>query len=404
MPDAAHLLHFALDYQSRGWSIIRTAPGTKKAVGKWTQFQNQPADESQIRTWFGKAKDYGLAVVLGPVSGGLVCRDFDVQAAYDRWAAAHTDLATTLPTVATARGRHVYFRAAAVDLRFVDLRQIDPPEDGEYRGDSGHYCLLPPSRHPDGPQYIWLVPLPDGPIPLVPDVRAAGFLPKASVNTEGAENTGNELIELAVSSASSVSSVYTDEEKDQEGITPDRIERVIRECLPTGPGRRNRQVFELARGIKAMPELAGKDLEDLKPIVQRWHKLAMPIIKTKEFSETWIDFLQAWPRVKIPKGATMTTIMQKALEAPMPPVAERYEEERIQRLVALCYQLGREANGGKFFLSCRTAGSLLGVSHVVANRWLFLLDHDKVIKQLNKGNRGRREAAEYEYLGGRTTA
>jgi hypothetical protein len=39
------------------------------------------------------------------------------------------------------------------------------------------------------------------------------------------------------------------------------------------------------------------------------------------------------------------------------------------------------------------------VSHVQANRWLFLLDHDGVIEQVNKGDRGRRKAAEYRYLG-----
>jgi hypothetical protein len=78
-----------------------------------------------------------LAVVLGDVSGGLVCRDYDDSAAFGRWSAAHPNYATALPTVATARGGHVYFRAAPTDLRFVDLA------DGEYRGDSGHYCLLP---------------------------------------------------------------------------------------------------------------------------------------------------------------------------------------------------------------------------------------------------------------------
>src|SRR5208283_5918705 len=92
--------------------------------------------------------------------------------------ANHPDWANKLPSVATSRGRHVYFRAAPADLFFVDLRHIEPPtEDGEYRGDSGHYCLLPPSRHPDGPTYKWVVPLPDGKIPFVADVRATGLLP-----------------------------------------------------------------------------------------------------------------------------------------------------------------------------------------------------------------------------------
>jgi len=35
------------------------------------------------------------------------------------------------------------------------------------------------------------------------------------------------------------------------------------------------------------------------------------------------------------------------------------------------------------------------VSHVQANRWLFLLAHDGVIEQMNKGDPGKRQAAEY---------
>ena len=94
----------------------------------------------------------------------------------------------------------------------------------------------------------------------------------------------------------------------------------------------------------------------------------------------------------------MATIMEKALQAPMPKAAERYEEEPIRRLVALCRQLDREASGGTFFLLCRTAGVLLGVSHMQANRWLFLLDHDKVVRQVSKGDRGKRHAAQYRYV------
>ncbi len=367
------VLPCALEYHARGWSVIPTAPRSKIAAGKWKKFQERAADESQIRKWWANGHTYGIAVIFGDVSGGVVCRDFDVQASYDRWAAAHPDLAATLPTVATSRGRHVYFRS--------DHRGISKFDDGELRG--AGYCLLPPSRHPDGPTYRWVVPLPAGPLPFIADACAAGFL-AAPCYTEHTENTSN------VCSVSTVCSVYQ--------VDDDRLDSMIRQCLPTGPGRRNRQVFELARGIKGIPELTRAAMDDLRPIVQRWHTLALPYIQTKEFTETWIDFLRAWPGVKKPKGITMANIMDKAMRA-MPKAARRYEEEPIRRLVALCRQLGREANGGAFFLSCRTAAGLLGVSHVQANRWLFLLAHDGVIEQINKGDRGRRKAAEYRYAG-----
>jgi hypothetical protein len=383
------MLDAALRYAALGLSIIPTAPNSKKAAGKWKRYQKQPADEQQIRKWFGDGHDYGIAVVLGKASGDLACRDFDETEAYSLWALDHPDLDAKLPTVATSRGWHVYFRVADADLRFVDL------PDGEYRGDSGHYCLLPPTRHPDGPIYKWRVPLPDGEIPFVADVRAAGLLPPGDCYTESAEDTGHGY------AASTVSSVYQGGTGGERTL-PDRIERMIQGCLPTGPGRRNRQVFELARAIRAVPELAGAEVDDLRSIVERWHTRALPYIRTKSFTDTWIDFIHAWPVVKIPKGATMASIMQKALDGPMPKVAEQYEDGPIRRLVALCHQLDREAGGKAFFLSCRMAGELLGVHYVQANRWLFLLDHDKVVKQLNKGDPARRRAAEYQWIEERT--
>ena len=164
---SSNMLDAAFHYAALGWSIIPTTPNSKRAAVKWKRCQDRKPDEAQLRDWFGNGQDVGLAVILGNVSGGLVCRDFDKMDAYEEWAAAYPELAKMLPTVATARGRHVYFRAADADLRFFNL------PDGEYRGDSGHYCLLPPSQHPDGPVYTWLVPMPDGSIPFVADVCAA---------------------------------------------------------------------------------------------------------------------------------------------------------------------------------------------------------------------------------------
>ncbi|MHC4498370.1 MAG: bifunctional DNA primase/polymerase, partial [Planctomycetota bacterium] len=93
--------------------------------------------------WFSK-NNRNIAVVLGPVSGDLVCRDFDSMAEYERWKQGYPELAKTLPTDRTADGMHVYFQARVEGIMHVD--------NGELRG-SRCYCLLPPSVHPDGPTY-----------------------------------------------------------------------------------------------------------------------------------------------------------------------------------------------------------------------------------------------------------
>ena len=77
------VLSAALKYHALGWSVIPIAAGKKSpALKSWKPFQTKRADEHQIRDWFDRRDDLGIAVVLGTVSGGLTCRDFDVEAAY----------------------------------------------------------------------------------------------------------------------------------------------------------------------------------------------------------------------------------------------------------------------------------------------------------------------------------
>jgi hypothetical protein len=145
---------------------------------------------------------------------------------FEHWAAAHRELARKLPTVATARGRHVYFRSTWTG--FIHLGG-----DGDLRCDSKHYCLLPPSWHPSGVLYRWVVPLPDGPLPLV-DPFAVGLAPatertERTETTERAETTETTEGNCSILSALSVA---------QPGSTSldDALEAAIQSTLPTATG------------------------------------------------------------------------------------------------------------------------------------------------------------------------
>src|SRR5437667_3928810 len=96
-PASLDLLTAALEYAARRLSIIPTIG--KISAHHWRQFQDVPADEPTLRSMFRRKGITGLAVILGSVSGGLACRDFDDADAYRRWAANHSDLANVLPTV-----------------------------------------------------------------------------------------------------------------------------------------------------------------------------------------------------------------------------------------------------------------------------------------------------------------
>jgi hypothetical protein len=375
VPGSATLRDDALAYAVRGWSVIPVRG--KQPAFAWKCYQAKPPADSLLRDWFSRRFDgiTGIAVIAGPVSGGLTCRDYDQADGYHRWAKDHPDLARVLPTVQTGRGFHVYFQSEAERIRKLG--------DGELRG-SG-YSLLPPSRHPSGAVYCWAVPLRDEPLPIL-DPRTAGLLLCNTEDTESAEDTPTSL-------EFSAPSVF------QAQPCADAVEAAILATLPTGEGQRHRAVFALARRLKALPHLTDADALDLKPVVRRWHQLALPAIRTKPFEETWLDFVDGWRRVKFPAGAgPVEALWSRALAEPLPAAALAYEQDGVRLLVGLCGQLQRHAGRGTFFLACRTAGALLGVPHTTGWRWLRLLEIDGILRRISTGSKASGKANEYRYL------
>jgi len=361
----------ALAYHALGWCVIPIRAGKKlPAIRSWKQYQKVRPDENQLRKWFA-ANNRNIAVVLGPVSADLACRDFDTMAEYEKWSKAYTDLAKKLPTVRTAKGMHVYFEA--------DIEGIKHIANGELRGKGG-YCLLPPSVHPEGPVYQWVNPLSNGNL-IKLDIEQAGFLGEQADVTEQTEQPEqSEAIEV-------------------KGV----IEKAIEETLPQEFGMRNRRIFEFARAVKSLPQFSDADPGQFREVVRAWHVRALPKIRTKEFEETWIDFLKAWPRIRYAKGEEpMTQIFERAVQVEPPSIAvQRYPENtRLRILVSLCRELQREAGQNPFFLSVRTAGKLFNVAPMTASRWLFLLEADGILKVVAKGGTAEtvRQATRFRYI------
>jgi len=375
---STQLIIQAQDYARLGWCVIPIPHGEKKARIKWLRYQQQRPDERQLRKWFA-SNHRNIAVVLGKISGGLVCRDFDVMSAYNCWAISHPHLAATLPTVWTPRGRHVYFES--------HLGKTQNLCDGEIRR-SGCYCLLPPSIHPDGPAYYWLIhPTAENLIHL-DNLEGAGFL-SPSHATESTERTEE----------------HRGGQRRLGGEGDSFLEGAILRTLPKEHGTRHKMVFEFARELKSAPQYSQADPILLRPVVQEWHRRALPYIKTKDFEETWIDFLQAWPKIKFKKGeGPMAQIFSRAFQVEPPKVAlDKYPTNpQLQLLAALCRELQTAAGDGPFFLGTRTAGRLLGVDHWKAWRWLFLLQTEGVIREVTKGGTAEnpRKASRYRYIGG----
>lgn len=183
-------------------------------------------------------------------------------------------------------------------------------------------------------------------------------------------------------------------------VLQSEIDLAIRRTIPPGPGHRERKLFDLARELKAFDDLAGLPVEDLRPIIEQWHTLALPNIRTKPFIETWFDFKRAWGKVKFPKGSDpISGAFELAIKSEPPFVCKGYDSAEVINLVKLCREL-QSTNGDKpFYLDCRTAGELLGVSHVQAWRWLRDLADEGILTLVSSGSKQKRKANEYKYVG-----
>lgn len=375
VPGCLDVLSAALSYSKFGWSLIPLTASTKLPAVKWKPFQTARADEHQLCTWFDRREDLGLAVVLGPVSGGLTCRDFDDVAAYEVWKAANPELAKTLPTARTKRGFHVYFHS--------DLERTEKFADGELRGKGG-YVVLPPSRHPDGGDYQWI-------IEPTPDIHRIdpGLFRSSPLPTERQSYMASVSPSLGVSGSPSLCS--------ERGETT--AKEIIKGCLPTRAGERNDKIFELAQTLKFHPTFQNANPSTLDSILREWHRLALPVIETKSFSETQADFEHAWESVKFPKGTDLVEVAWRNIpNGSCPPEAVRYDSEDMRKLAALCLELQRSMGPGRqFFLACRSAAKVLQRLHTEVAKWLKKLARDGILKCSPRP--GYHKAHGYRYTG-----
>lgn len=131
-----------------GWRLF-PCNGKKPCIKGWPQ--QATCNLLQLEAWAAQFVNCNWAATTGPESGVFVV-DCDGDAGLD-WLKAQIDAGNELPegwAVHTARGLHLYFawtagleirNSASKLARGVDIRGI------------GGYVIIPPSTHPDGPQY-----------------------------------------------------------------------------------------------------------------------------------------------------------------------------------------------------------------------------------------------------------
>ena len=187
---------------------------------------------------------------------------------------------------------------------------------------------------------------------------------------------------------------YTETQETQvrghgQAVTDSALEHF----MPATTGQRNKCLFPLARHMKA--RCPDATLAELRPVLQRWHAMALPNLGTTEFSESWGDFVRAWNSVRVPEGAWLAQI-KDGFEAELLPAALPGDYgPRTLRLLQLCTHIQRSHGTEPFYLSARTAAEVLGIHHTSAAAMLNGLVADGVLLLVRRGSFEDRTASEY---------
>ncbi len=169
----------AVDYRERGWSPIPLKARSKQPkLPKEHPFLSRPATGEEFARFDFR---HNVGIVTGKVSGIIVLDDDDGGETLraNGWHVPAT------PTVRTKRGHQYYFRCPEGGFPTCDLA-----EKVEVRGD-GAYVVAPPSTHPSGDPYEWVIThdeaeLADPPGWLLAQARLRG-------RRERAEDVGEEI-------------------------------------------------------------------------------------------------------------------------------------------------------------------------------------------------------------------
>lgn len=153
----------AFEYASYGWKVVPLLSNDKRPrINNWQN--DASSDEETISKWFDSWPDSNVGIRLGEPSG-IIDVECDDEAAEDLLLKLFDGDVPVTPTFSAVRGKHRLFRW-----------RVDLPEPGkavfkigklEFRtgnGRKGAQSVFPPSTHPSGAPYQWLVHPEDVPV------------------------------------------------------------------------------------------------------------------------------------------------------------------------------------------------------------------------------------------------
>lgn len=172
------ILTIARSYYELGFTPLPIMPRSKKPVCEWGWLiHERPSWETLEKLWQEAIQKHGnnlnIATVLGRPHG-ICALDIDDPNKFKvaRKLVGLTDDELRTWATKSHRGGALFFKYPDQTTIRTHKRQDD--WGAELYGD-GHYVLLPPSIHPEGTQYAWIVPPDKGTLKPLPQIILTAF-------------------------------------------------------------------------------------------------------------------------------------------------------------------------------------------------------------------------------------
>lgn len=153
--DNSRLLQSALEYAGYGWRVLPIKPASKLPIIKAWQI-NASINPAQIESWWTQWPTANVGVCLGEGSN-LIDVECDSDKAEQQLASLFDGAIPLTATYRGQRGKHRLFRWQS-DLPGGAVIKLGDIEVRTGNGGKGAQSVFPPSIHPSGDAYQWVVP------------------------------------------------------------------------------------------------------------------------------------------------------------------------------------------------------------------------------------------------------
>lgn len=341
--------------------FINWPKGVKGSPMKWKHLE--PAH--MTKSYLSRLKYGNIGVALGEVSGGLCALDLDVDQLVQPFALLNPHLDATFQTHG-ARGRVFWMRMEGnYPQQTKRLKTASDEDIGEFRSNGSQSIAW--GIHPDTQKpYEWVVAKP------VVRINFDSIKWPESILKPNALQSRTDVIKGGVLVPSDPTQSLLC--KPLESYSVKSISEAVELCIPSGPRRNNQALFRLARSLLSLEQSATVGLNDKQAAFEEWYgrTKALGFLRSTQSREHYlIEFMNAIKDAKKPLGETPVMAAWKRTQGePLPKEANNFTTNAPRQLIGLCYQLEKSSNGQPWFLSCRDAGKLLGISHTLAAEWL----------------------------------